>query len=371
MPWKLAGCGCLIVALSVACQPDSPSITEVEGTLDHHPERTSCHFAPEAIRTIDGEDEVVLIEFTYGGGETWSDPPGQCVEEPGPDLGGVLLAADGVSYGDSVGADGDFVTLRACETMDPQLGDCAYNMPSPVNAIQLDYLLGFTGYLTFDPPISRLSFRVCSSQSHALAAWDSIGNLVVPDTVGPSNGSSLGGDLYCDPEGWEEFGIQASGYDISRVRLRRFDPGFTAWDDMTFRREAPPGIECTSVQRGEETTCSILVAVDEVESWKFEGDSASVAGPPFVFSDSPARRDGVGRQGGRVRQRVGGRRHRQHPADANGCSRDPPRDPSKYARFSAESDVSYDTLAAACPPLLPYHAVPNALVGGANVNTPF
>lgn len=223
MPWKRAACGCLIAVLVAACQPDSPSITEVEGTLDHHPERPSCHFAPEAITTIDGEDEVVLIEFTYGGGETWSDPPGQCGEDPGPNLGGVLLAADGVSYGDSVGADGDFITLQACETVDPQLADCAYNMPSPRNSIRIDALLSYTGYLTFDPPISELSFRVCSSQSHALAAWDSIGNLVVPDTIGPSNGSIVGGDLYCDPEGWEEFDIQASGYDISRVRLRRFE----------------------------------------------------------------------------------------------------------------------------------------------------
>lgn len=106
MPWKLAACACLIVALSVACQPDSPSITEVQGTLDHHPERPSCHFAPEAIKTVEGEDEVVLIEFTYGGGATWGGVGGDCGEDPGPNLGGVLLAADGVSYGDTVGADG-------------------------------------------------------------------------------------------------------------------------------------------------------------------------------------------------------------------------------------------------------------------------
>lgn len=91
----------------------------------------------------------------------------------------------------------------------------------------------------------------------------------------------MGGDLYCDPEGWEEFGIQASGYDISRVRVRRFDGGLTAWDDMTFRREAEPAIECIervpddgAVTRGEEATCRVRPEVLEnltaVTNWSFE-----------------------------------------------------------------------------------------------------
>lgn len=91
-------CGFLVAVLVAACQPDSPSITEVEGTLDHHPERPSCHFAPEAIKTTEGESEVVLIEFTYAGGATWGGVGGDCGENPGPNLGGVLLAADGVGH---------------------------------------------------------------------------------------------------------------------------------------------------------------------------------------------------------------------------------------------------------------------------------
>lgn len=268
MPWKRAACGCLIAALAAACQPDSPSITEVEGTLDHHPEQPSCHFEPEAITTVEGDDEVVLIEFTYGGGATWwSSSP--CHENP-DSVTGVLLPADGVSFGDSVGADGDFIAQQDCAYSQ---ADCVHNVPSPVNAIFIDALLGTSGYMTFDPPVSEVSFRVCSNQTHGLTAWDSLGNTIVPETVGPSNGFYQDGDLSCDPEGWEEFGIQASGYDISRLRLRRWDPGYTWWDDMTFRREASPGIECETKTRGEVATCSVIdsTGVESVTEWRFEG----------------------------------------------------------------------------------------------------
>jgi len=228
--------------ISGVAPPDSPSIAEVEGTLDHHPERPSCHFAPEAIKTIEGEDEVVLIEFTYGGGATFGGDGGDCGENPGSDLQGVLLASDGVSYSDSLGGDGDFLALSDCSLSEAFGRPC--NVPSLPNALWIDALLGFSGYLRFDPPIAEITFRVCSDQSHGLTAWDSLGNQIVPETVGPSNGTSQDLDLYCDSEGWEEFGIQASGYDISRVRLRRWDPGLTYWDDMTFRRASScqPGL---------------------------------------------------------------------------------------------------------------------------------
>lgn len=367
MLFRLGLAGCVLAAVATGCQPDSPSITEVEGALDHHPERPSCHFEPEAITTLEGGDEVVLIEFTYGGGATWwSSSP--CHENP-DSVTGVLLPAAGVSFGDSVGADGDFIAQQDCAYSQ---ADCVHNVPSPVNAIFIDALLGYSGYMTFDPPVSEISFRVCSNQTHGITAWDSLGNTVVPETVGPSNGFYQDGDLSCDPEGWEEFGIQASGYDISRVRLRRWDPGYTWWDDMTFRREAQPGIECTSVQRGEETTCSIVVTVDQVEAWKFEADSGSVAGPPFTFTDSLHHDTtwvGKAVASGIVSADVV---IDSVPQTLTGLLDVSSRESNKYQRFSAESDISYDTVAVSpCPPVLPYYAIPNALAGGRNVNTPF
>ena len=153
-----------------------------------------------------------------------------------------------------------------------------------------------------------------------------------------------------------------------RIRWLWFQ-GILNMDDLVIVRRVQPGIECTPVQRGEPTTCSIVESVDSVESWRFEADSGAVADPPFVFADSGdvgTEWSGQAVASGRVSAVVQKDSIQQ---TLTGVLEVSARDPAHYARFSANDDI---TFAEDVPPcfLFPYYALPPPLVGGANDNTP-
>lgn len=253
-----------LLLLGTACV--DRQVTEPERTDDALPVVRSypggC--VPEATTTYEGNIERILISFTP--------------IDTACSSGFYDLSQYGIDMADPVATD----TPQSSMRWNVASGASLQNLPSP------GYAAGglnsvYQAFIEFDPLVQSVTFHYSSPVQNA--HWGGLGG---PLQIGvdsmpvyavmrtPGTFQYLIWDsetLHANAPDWD----QLDTWDEVTLSI---GSNFIQWlwfdgpvyiDDLEITRVVGPALQCTDVQRGQETTCTIERQVDSVAAWEFQG----------------------------------------------------------------------------------------------------